>query len=67
MNKQFADVVDTVDHLEVRRITIQPNGKFVVPNEKDGQGVAAEARSARAARSRRSSVSSPTAPAVSRS
>jgi hypothetical protein len=37
MNKRFLDVVETLDHLEVCRITIQPNGKFTVPNEKDGK------------------------------
>ncbi len=47
MNKKFLDVVGTVDHLDVFRVTISPDGEFSVPNEKDGR-VALLSRSTRA-------------------
>jgi hypothetical protein len=38
MNRQFEIVVDAiVDQVEVCRICISANGKFYVPNEKDGK------------------------------
>jgi hypothetical protein len=37
LNQKFRDFVDTLDHLEVLRVTISPQGEFSVPSEKDGK------------------------------
>jgi hypothetical protein len=37
LNQKFLAFVDTLDHLEVLRITISPAGEFSVPSEKDGK------------------------------
>lgn len=35
--KNFQEFVDTLDHIEVCRITIAPDGEFSVPSETDGR------------------------------
>jgi hypothetical protein len=37
MNSDFKQFVDTLDYLEVMRVTITPKGEFKIPSEKDGK------------------------------
>jgi len=37
MNRKFQDFVDTLDYLEVLRVTVSPEGEFNVPSERDGK------------------------------
>jgi hypothetical protein len=36
-NKRFLEFVDTLDHIEVCRITLSPDGEFSVPSEREGR------------------------------
>lgn len=37
MDRRFTDFVETLDYLEVCRITVTPDGVFECPSEKDGR------------------------------
>jgi hypothetical protein len=37
MDRRFTDFVETLDYLEVCRITVTPDGVFVCPSESDGR------------------------------
>jgi hypothetical protein len=37
MDRRFTDFVETLDYLEVARITVTPDGVFECPGEKDGR------------------------------
>ncbi len=36
-HENFRQFVDTIDYLEVCRVTIRPDGTFTIPNERDGK------------------------------
>lgn len=37
MHRRFTDVVETLDYLEIARITITPDGAFACPSEDQGR------------------------------
>lgn len=37
MHKHFRELAETLDQMEVCKITCHPDGKFFVPSEKDGR------------------------------
>lgn len=46
-SRLFADFVDTLDYVEVCRITVTPSGTFEVPSEREGRVVQVSAATRR--------------------